>query len=209
MAKRNGPAAIKSGFSRDNNAVYQAICRLILLSLQGNENFTDPTPTLETYSVAIESFSNWCSVAKDGTKNDKRARDDSRAALNQLTKKLAQYVTSKADGDAIKLGTSGFPFVKSWEPTPPITVPENLKLANAGSGNIDVSVDTVANAKIYLFQYTADPLTSTSIWTNISFSKKKYTVTGLTPGTIYWFRVAAVGVRGQITYSMVASIMCS
>ena len=148
-------------------------------------------------------------MAKDGTKNDKRLRDDARAVLNDLTKKLAQYVTITADGDAIKLGTSGFPFAKSWAPTAPLGVPENLKLANGGSGNINVSVDAVTNAKAYLVQFTKDPLTDSSHWTSINSSTRKLLVTDLTPGTTYWFRVAVLGVRGQITYSMVASIMCS
>ncbi len=209
MSKKNGTAAIKSGFSQLANDAFEAVCRLILVSLTGNVYFPEPVPPLETYSDAIENFSNLCSVAKDGTKNDKRLRDDARAVLNDLTKKLAQYVTITADGDAIKLGTSGFPFVKSWQPTPPLAVPENLKLANSGSGKINVSVDAVANSKVYLIQFTKDPLTDSSQWTSINSSKRKLLVTGLTPGTTYWFRVAVLGVRGQITYSMVASIMCS
>lgn len=209
MSKKNGTAAIKSGFSQLANDAFEAVCRLILVSLTGNVYFPEPVPPLETYSDAIENFSNLCSVAKDGTKNDKRLRDDARAVLNDLTKKLAQYVTIVADGDAIKLGTSGFPFVKSWQPTPPLAVPENLKLANSGSGKINVSVDAVANSKVYLIQFTKDPLTDSSQWTSINSSKRKLLVTGLTPGTTYWFRVAVLGVRGQITYSMVASIMCS
>ncbi len=209
MSKKNGSAAIKSGFTQFANDAFEAICRVILVALTGNVYFPEAVPSLEAYSAAIENFSNLCSVAKDGTKNDKRLRDDARKVLNDLTKKLAQYVTITADGDPIKLGTSGFPFVKSWQPTPPLAVPENLKLANSGSGKINVSVDAVANAKVYLIQFTKDPLTDSSQWTSINSSKRKLLVTGLTPATTYWFRVAVLGVRGQITYSMVASIMCS
>ena len=207
--KKKGAAAIKSGFSQLANDAFEAICRVIFSALTGNVDYPKPVPTLAVYSAALENFSNLCSVAKDGTKNDKRLRDEARAVLNDLTKKLAQYVTITADGDAIKLGTSGFPFAKSWQPSAPLAIPENLKLANAGSSKINVSVDAVADSKAYLIQFTKDPLTDSSQWTSLNSSKRKMLVTGLTPGTTYWFRVAVLGVRGQITYSMVASIMCS
>jgi chitodextrinase len=52
-----------------------------------------------------------------------------------------------------------------------------------------------------LIQQSADPPTATS-WTHDSTStKSSATVDGLTSGTRYWFRVSAIGPRGQSGWS--------
>jgi hypothetical protein len=60
---------------------------------------------------------------------------------------------------------------------------------------------------MYLFQYSLDPQAAN--WTSLTNSVGKMLITGLTSGTNYWFRVAAAGVRGQIAYSTVVSLICS
>lgn len=68
-------------------------------------------------------------------------------------------------------------------------------------GQIDLSWDPVSGAKSYVIQQSADPPTTTS-WTHDSTStKSSATVDGLTSGTRYWFRVSAVGPRGQSGWS--------
>ena len=56
--KKNGAAAIKSGFAQFANDAFEAICRVILVALTGNVYFPEPVPSLAAYSGAIENFSN-------------------------------------------------------------------------------------------------------------------------------------------------------
>lgn len=205
----NGNAAIKYGQSGYSNPKVEANGRKILLSVTDNPYFPEPVPTLIVFSAAIENFSALCAIAKDGTKNDIRMRRDSRKSLEKLIKKLYEYVTITADGDAIILGASGFKLQKKREPKPPIADPTNLKVSNAGSGNINIGVDAVKNGKLYFFQYTIGPLTDDSNWITITDTKSKYVLTGLKPGTNYLLRVGVAGVKGQMKYSMVTSLICS
>jgi len=75
--------------------------------------------------------------------------------------------------------------------------------ATAGNheGEIDLAWDTVNGARSYVIEKSGDPPTVTS-WGNSGVStKSRATLNGLTPGTRYWFRVAAVGTGGQSGWS--------
>ena len=68
-------------------------------------------------------------------------------------------------------------------------------------GEMDLSWDSVPRAKSYIIEMSVDPPTATS-WTHAGVStKSSFTVTGLTSGTRYWFRVAAVSTGGQSGWS--------
>jgi hypothetical protein len=68
-------------------------------------------------------------------------------------------------------------------------------------GEIDLSWDTVSGARSYVIEKSPDPPTGTS-WAHAAVStKSRSTLSGLTPGTRYWFRVAAVGTSGQSGWS--------
>jgi hypothetical protein len=207
----DGKAAIRYGFSKENNETYVVSTTRISTAIAKNETFfPNPTPTLVEYDAAITELRDWLAIPNDQrTTNITRQRNLSRRKLAGLTKLMAAYVTMIAKGDVTILSESGFPLAKRPQPTPPINVPANLKVANAGSGTIQASVDPVKNARVLLFQYTEDPLVDTSTWTSITSTKSKLLITGLTPGKKYWIRVAVAGVKEQIKYSMVTSIICS
>ena len=60
----------------------------------------------------------------------------------------------------------------------------------------------------YVPQYTTDPLTNVSVWTNCPpCTKSKCTVPNLVAGTRYWFRIAAVSAAGQSPWSDPATKM--
>ena len=68
-------------------------------------------------------------------------------------------------------------------------------------GQIDLSWDTVSGAKSYVIQQSGDPVTATS-WSYGGVStKSRFTASGLTSGTRFWFRVAAVNSNGQSGWS--------
>jgi fibronectin type III domain protein len=75
--------------------------------------------------------------------------------------------------------------------------------ATAGDhdGEIDLSWDTVDGAKSYVIEQSLDPPTVTS-WGHAGVStKSSAAINGLTSGTRYWFRVAAVNANGTSGWS--------
>ena len=65
---------------------------------------------------------------------------------------------------------------------------------SAGEG--DLNWQPVRNSKNFIVEMSPDPVTATS-WVQAGLpTKSKFTVTGLTSGVKYWFRVATVGTQG-------------
>ena len=74
-------------------------------------------------------------------------------------------------------------------------------------GTVDLSWDRVRGASSYIIQKSPNPITDSS-WTQAGVStKSSTTLTGMTSGTKYWFRVAAIGSAGQGAWSDPATKM--
>ena len=76
-------------------------------------------------------------------------------------------------------------------------------------GELLVSVRTVKGAAAYLHQYSTDPLLAETSWKGMNSTASKCKLAGLTPGTTYYLRVAAIGAKDQVLYSDVASKMAA
>ena len=130
-------------------------------------------------------------------------KDEKEILFDRLFAQLAAYVQSVA-GDNEKLiksagmDTRAATVPSSNKPSPPIS----LNITNGDAdGEIDLTWDPVAGAKSYVIEKSVDPVTATS-WQHSSVStKSSATVSGLTSGTRYWFRVAAVSTGGQSGWS--------
>jgi hypothetical protein len=88
--------------------------------------------------------------------------------------------------------------------------PTNLRVRyGISSGEMLLSVKAQKAAASYLHQYTTDPELKEGSWMNMNCTTSKCKITGLTPGTIYYFRVGAVGTRDQILFGYVISKMAA
>ena len=206
-------AKIKSGVSNFSNNLLLITCRFILVGMTNNPNFLTPTPTLAAFEEAIDNFSALMATAKSGSKYDRIARNESRKVLVVILKALADYVTFTAQGNPLILASSNFELVKAPQPNVPVPVPSGFKVVNGlNSGEFKLSVKAEKSVKMYGFQYTGQDVNSLPAddvnWTTALDTKRQYTITGLTPGVRYAFRITMSGVRGQITYSNVIFQIC-
>jgi hypothetical protein len=193
---------IKFDFPRLSDANLEISAQAIVLAMTGNANFTTPSPTLTVVNAAITPYSLALSAAQTRDKNKIAEKNDARVALQDVLILLGNYVTLTAEGDRTILLSSGFPLVKERVPAPDITKPENIEVANGiNSGEANVSVTAVPYAKSYVHQFTSDPLTAASNWSSTPTTRCKHTYNDLAPGQKLWFRVAAVGCKGQLAYS--------
>jgi hypothetical protein len=77
------------------------------------------------------------------------------------------------------------------------------------TGTVDLTWDTVTGARSYVIQQTTTPGDEASWKLVASCIRSGATVAGLTSGTKYYFRVAALGTAGQGPWSDLAEKMAA
>jgi hypothetical protein len=182
-----------------------AKARTIVTSLTGNPNFPTPSPTLVLITGAIDALETAAATVqadKAKLKTDVSAQSEKEDSLDQLITQLAGYIQSVAGDDETKILSAGLDTKAKASSAAEPTLPEALTpTAGDHDGEVDLSWDPVPRAKSYIIEFSVDPPTDTS-WKHAGVSpRSSFTVTGLTPGTRYWFRVAAVSTGGQSGWS--------
>jgi len=179
--------------------------RQIVTAMTGNANFPTPDPALTIVTGSsddLEVAYNEANVAKQNATTKASTQDDVEAALDLTLMKLANYVESASNGDETKILSAGMSVRAKATPVGALAMPVNLS-ATAGDkeGEIDVAWDKVTGAKSYVIEMCADPITPAG-WKQATIStKSNFTVTGLTSGAKYWFRVSGIGAAGQGPWS--------
>lgn len=199
-------ARIKLNLNRLSLAEKIAKARQIIAALTGNASFSTPTPALSLVTSVIDDLEAAAAAAQTARQVAKTKTADQKAKeaiANRILTQLAAYVESVAGDNHTLIHSAGMDTrAKGVAQSDRPSLPADLA-ATAGDhdGEIDLSWDTVSGAKSYVIEMSADPPTATS-WTHASVStKSKTTIKGLTSGTRYWFRVAAVGSSGQSGWS--------
>jgi hypothetical protein len=181
--------------------------RQIVAAIESNSSdYKTPSPPLAALTTAadeLETAATETQAARQAAKTKTSAQGQKEDSLDKLMSQLAGYVESVA-GDNEELvrragmDTRAAPGSGSAQPGAP---PALSATRGDHEGEIDCSWDTVAGARSYVIEKSPDPPTATS-WAHASVStKSRSTIGGLTPGTRYWFRVAAVGTAGQSGWS--------
>ena len=124
-------------------------------------------------------------------------RNTARDNLNTELKKVALYLELVADGDMVKLKSTGFALRQ--EPTPhrtsgnPLPAPSDLRVTyGVLSGTLDVHIAKLADAAFYTVQVsTAVDPTDESSWRQVALSttSQHILLEGLTPLQAVWVRV--------------------
>jgi len=180
----------------------------IVRALTGNPNFTSPHPPLAQVSAAIEELeaaSNDAQAARQEAKARTAAQHAKEEALDQILTQLVAHVESIAGDDEEAVMSAGLnlrnpPGPSHSTPAQPVSISLTATVGDH-DGEIDLSWDTVRGARSYVIQQSPDP-PSEPTWIHSDIStRSRATVEGLTSGTRYWFRVAAVTASGQSPWS--------
>lgn len=199
-------AKIRLNLSRLSVAEKIAKAKQIVAAMTGNPNFTAPSPPLPEVATAateLQTAAGASATAKQTLKETTAVQNDKEATIDQLLTRLAGYVESVAGSDEQVILSAGMdvraPSVSTTERPPQ---PQALA-ATAGDrdGEIDLSWESVSGAKSYAVEQSGDPVTPNS-WQHAGVSTRSlHTAAGLTSGTRYWFRVAAINKVGQSGWS--------
>lgn len=164
----------------------------VIACLTGNTRFATPDPTLTVVQTALTAFNAAVAKTVDGTRQDTADKNAKREVLEDLLRKLADYVQRVSAGVEVSILSSGFDIHKKPEPVGPLPTPENFKVkVGKNKGSVEVSCDAVANASFYEFEYTESPASAVSTWLKKTTTKKQLLLEGLQSGKEYTFRVAA------------------
>ena len=197
---------IKLNFSRLSLTDKIAKARQIVTALTGHATLKTPSPTLATVTAAIDDLEA-ANTATLAARQEAKARttdqQNKEDILTRLMTQLAAYVESAAGDDEMLIQSVGMDVRATGSPISDITAPPANLAASAGDrdGEIDLSWDTLAGARSYLIEKSADPPTATG-WSHAAAStRSRTTIEGLTSGARYWFRVAAINQHGPSGWS--------
>jgi hypothetical protein len=197
---------IKLGLASMSVMEKVARCRQIVAALTNNTHFPAPQPPLAEITAAInelEAAATATQAARQEAKARTAAQTMTEAALDQTMMKLVAFVESVAADDPALVTSVG---LEMRDPSNVVTdtpnAPASLTATDGDfTGEIDLSWDTVRGARSYVVECSPDPPTDSS-WTHSKVAtRSRITVEHLASGTRHWFRVAAVGTRGQSAWS--------
>lgn len=179
--------------------------RQIVTAMTNNTNFPTPSPSLADVTAALEELEKAYALvqsARSEVATRMATQENAETKLNQTLTQLAGYVESVAGKDDTLITSAGME-TKAVASTPTLPSPPQGLSATAGDheGEIDLSWKPVSNARSYTIESSVDPATATS-WTHVGIATSaSKSITNLTSGKRYWFRVAAVGAGGQSGWS--------
>ena len=161
--------------------------------LTGNTHFPTPFPLLTDLTEATATLNAAVLKAEDGSKEDTSIKNNMREEYELLLRKIAQYCETESGGDETAILSAGFDVRKKSEPVGPLENATGLIVRyGQNSGEIIMECNPVKNAVMYEFQFTEFPVVPTSVWTNVSDTKRKVNTNGLKRGVEYVFRVAGM-----------------
>jgi hypothetical protein len=193
---------INIGFTNYSEAALEVKAQAIVAAMTDNVFFPPPVPELTAMAAATTAYAASLSAAKNGGKTEVAIKNQKRAELTDALIVLANFVTLKANGEETILVSSGFDLSKEKAPSPPLAKPEIIKVADGvNAGELQVAISKVPGARLYMYQYTQDPLTAANQWQGQSTTLSKASFQNLESGKKYWCRVVAYGVNEQVVFS--------
>jgi hypothetical protein len=196
---------------------FLAKSELISTSLTGNANFPLPWPaavpppaTLATQFTAYQSAYN---AAQGGDSGKIQLRIAARDALTATLKKIAPYLEIIASGSVAILQTTGYDLRHDANVTVvsgDLPAPDNFKVTRGTmTGQLLVNSSALTSAHGYLIQWTQGDPTVEANWTNSlnSGTCRNAPINGLTPGKLYWVRMAGIGHDGPGAWTNAVSII--
>lgn len=172
--------------------------------LTGNTHYPDISsfPELQGMSNLLTSYRTALAKAEDGTSVDVEDKDAKRNSLEASLIALAIRCVQLSGNDKVIFHSSGFETRKERSPVKLPPRPEDFASFEGHSeGVIDLIWSPVPDSVVYHLDMTETPHVASS-WTVIPVArggvctKANTSITGLTPGNRYWFRVAAFNSAG-------------
>lgn len=194
----------KLELKRRTDTELAAFASSIVAAMTTNAAFASPTPALATVSAKVTEFNTKVAdfIAKTNAARQATVEKETKGAeLETTLTLLAGYVEAASAGDESLILSAGMQVRATGAPLGPLPAPTNFE-ATAGDmeGQVDLGWPPVAGASSY--EVDCKLHNDTAIWQHVkAVTASRLSVTGLTPGALYAFRVRAVGAAGEGPWS--------
>jgi hypothetical protein len=173
-------------------------------NMENNPVFSNPPAALAELIKVQPEFLVARASAQGGDKKMVSIKNDKKAIVFSLLRELADYVTAISKGDRTIILESGFDVTgpRNYGQSPSIG---KFEVGAVQPGMATIIIKDVAGIKAYVYQYTTEEPGLNTVWIGEGTSLNTYTFQGLQSDKRYWFRVVAIGVNGQRSYTAVVS----
>lgn len=175
----------------------------ILKQLKGNAAYPNPPAALAELEKMLPELEEALERAKTRDRAWVAIKNNKKAIAIALLEELAEYVLAISKGDQALIFLSGFSAEESNGSGK--TSIEILEVILNAPGAATLRVKNKKGVVAYVHQYTTEEPGPNTMWHCAGSTKGDYTFTGLQTDKRYWFRVIAVGRKGQQVFSPVVS----
>lgn len=181
-----------------------ALAQAHTAAMTGNANFATPIPAAATLATGLTAMSNALAAlaaARTAAATAMSTKEAARTALEGLLTQRGEYVGLLSAGDEAKIESAGFAVRGGPAPVGALPAPGNLSSTTGDNeGEIDLAWNAVRGAASYQLEGRIN--TEAGAWQPLkTTTSSRCTVTGLIPGTVYAFRVRAIGAAGEGAWS--------
>jgi hypothetical protein len=180
------------------------IIKRVIEKMKSNTAFPNPPAALADLEKMLPELEAALVKAKSRDKEWVSIKNDKKALALALLEELAQYVIATSKGDRTLILSSGFD-VTDEQNVRPVTAIETLEVQLGAPGEATVRVKKATGAIAYVYQYATEPPGQNTVWVREESTIRDHTFKDLASDKRYWFRVVAIGRRGQKAYSPVVS----
>jgi len=186
------------------DADFATQCDAIVGKLDGNQDVPNLNPAVSVIKDHIADFRGACTTAKGGGKGAADTRNYKRGLLRSDMRQAKESVQAAADASPEKaaaiINGAGFTVSKK---APRVKAPIRVRYGKV-PGVLIIEAKAVGRKASYYWQMSTDQAKWSDLPTTMVATAS---VQGLTPATIYYFRVRTLTTAGLSEWSMVASII--
>jgi hypothetical protein len=172
-------------------------------ALNGNTNFTWSDGYLDGFNAANTNYRSKLEAATNGNSVNVAEKNSARKEVVDYLRDIAITVNQQADGDEVKLRSSGLRLVKSRSKVGLLPKPTGLSIkSGSNSGEFLCTVDPNNKTRMYNFYTAAVPAPEKiEDWRVTPSSSHSKNITGFKPGVQYAIRCAYQGSEPELVYS--------
>ena len=180
------------------------ICQRVKEKMKSNPVFPNPPAALAELEKVLPEFEVALVNAKSRDKEWVAIKNNKKVRILALLEEVADYVITTSKGDRALILNSGFDVLDEQTGSVKPFI-EALEVELGAPGEAIMRAKSPKGAVAYVHEYATEPPGPNTVWHSEGSTTGNYTFTGLNSDKRYWFRVVAVGRKGQKAYSPVVS----